>query len=239
MTEKNAWLSIPDAFSAMVLARTGVDSVTLDMQHGLFDEAAVARTLMALAEAQPKRLVRPLANDPAMIGKLLDMGADGLIVPMISSVGDALKLAAACSYPPRGQRSFGPMLAALRAGAAPYSGGSANVEVYAMIETRAGFDAAREIAAVDGISGLFIGPNDLGLALGLGAGSDREEPEMLQALTHIITAAHEAGKRVGIYCSAASYARRMAEMGFDMVTITADTSALRSGVAAALAEFSG
>jgi len=238
MTEKNVWLSIPDALSAMVLARAGFDSVTLDMQHGLFDEASVATTLMALGEARPKRHVRPLANDPAMIGKLLDMGADGLIVPMVNSVGDALKLSAACFYPPRGARSFGPMLAALRTGAAPYSGGTASFEIYAMIETRAGLDAAREIAAVDGITGLFVGPNDLGLALGLGAGSDREEPEALQALARIVTAAHETGKRAGIFCSAAAYARRMAEMGFDMVTLTSDAASLRAGATAALAAFS-
>ena len=237
MTEKNVWLSIPDAFSAMVLARAGFDSVTLDTQHGLFDESAVAATLMALGEAQPKRFVRPMANDPAMVGKLLDMGADGLIVPMVNSVGDALKLSAACFYPPRGARSFGPMLAALRAGAALYTGGAANFEIYAMIETREGLDAAREIAAVDGITGLFAGPNDLGLALGLGPGSDREEPEALQALARIVSAAHETGKRAGIFCSAAAYARRMAEMGFDMVTLTSDAASLRAGAAAALAAF--
>ncbi len=239
MTETNGWLSIPDAFSAMLMARAGFDSVTLDMQHGLFDDAAVAQTLMALGEARPKRFVRPLANDPGMIGRLLDMGADGLIVPMISSVGDALKLAAACHYPPKGQRSYGPMLAALRAGAAPYSGGTAKFEIYAMIETREGFDAARNIAAVDGITGLYVGPNDLGLALGFGPGSDREEPEMLQALTHIVAAAHDNKKRAGIFCTAAPYARRMAEMGFDLVTLTTDAAALRSGAAATLSGFSG
>lgn len=239
MTEKNIWLSIPDPFSAMVAARAGFDSATLDMQHGLFDEAAVATTLMALGEPRPKRYVRPLANDPAMIGKLLDMGADGLIVPMVNSVGDALKLSAACFYPPRGARSFGPMLAALRAGAAPYSGGTADFEIYAMIETREGLDAAAAIAAVDGITGLFVGPNDLGLALGLGPGSDREEPEALRALARIVSAAHETGKRAGIFCTAPAYAHRMAEMGFDMVTITSDAASLRAGAAAALAAFSG
>lgn len=238
MTEKNIWLSIPDPLSAMVLARTGFDSVTLDMQHGLFDEAAVAKTLMALGETHPKRYVRPIANDPAIIGKLLDLGADGLIVPMVNSVGDALKLAAACFYPPRGARSFGPMLAALRAGSALYTGGTAGFEIYAMIETQEGLDTARDIAAVDGITGLFVGPNDLGLALGLGPGSDREEPEVLQALTRIVSAAHESGKRAGIFCTSAAYARRMVEAGFDMVTLTSDAAALRAGAAAALADFS-
>jgi len=238
MTEKNVWLSIPDALSAMLLARAGFDSVTLDMQHGLFDEAAVAKTLMALGEAQPKRYVRPIANDPAIIGKLLDMGADGLIVPMINSVGDALGLAAARFYPPRGQRSFGPLLAALRTGAAPYAGGAANFEIYAMIETQDGLDAARDIAAVEGITGLF-GPNDLGLALGLGPGSGREEPEALRALVRIAAAAHDCRKRAGTFCSAPTYARRMAEMGFDMVTLASDAASLRAGAAAALTAFSG
>lgn len=239
MAETNGWLSIPDAFSAMVMARAGFDSVTLDMQHGLFDEAAVAHTLMALGEAKPKRFVRPLSNDAGMIGRLLDMGADGLIVPMISSVGDALKLAAACRYPPQGQRSYGPTLAALRSGAAPSSDGPSKFEAYAMIETREGLDAAPDIATVEGITGLYIGPNDLGLALGFGPGADREEPEMLQALARIVTAAHDSGKRAGIFCTKAAYARRMAETGFDLVTLTTDATALRVGAAAALAALTG
>ena len=238
MTETNAWLSIPDPYAAMLMARAGFDSLTLDMQHGLFDEAAVAKTLMALGGAKPKRYVRPLANDPGLVGKLLDLGADGLIVPMVNSRRRCREIGRSLFYPPAGQRSFGPMLAALRSGAAPYSGAPGRVEIYAMIETREGLAACRDIAAVEGITGLFVGPNDLGLALGLGAGSDREEPEILSALSQIVAGAHAAGKRAGLFCASAAYARRIATSGFDMVTLTSDSAALAAGAAASLAEFS-
>ena len=128
-------------------------------------------------------------------------------------------------------------MAALRAGAAPYTGAPGTAEIYAMIETRAGLDACRDIAAVDGITGLFVGPNDLGLALGLGAGSDREEPEIIAALANIVAAAHAAGKRAAIFCGSVAYAKRMAQTGFDMVTVTSDSAALGAGAAAALAQF--
>jgi 4-hydroxy-2-oxoheptanedioate aldolase len=100
-----------------------------------------------------------------------------------------------------------------------------------MIETREALEAVREIVAVPGITGLYVGPNDLALSLGLGAGSDREEPEMMAAFAAILAAAAGAGKTAGIYCASAAYARRMAGLGFTMVTAGSD-AALLGGAAA-------
>ena len=235
--ERNGWLTIPDAFAAMVFARAGFDSVTLDMQHGLFDEAATVRCLIALSAAAPKRLVRVPSNDAGIIGKVLDAGSDGVIAPMINSAADARALAASCWYPPKGQRSFGPMLAALRSGAAPYQDAAQEIEVFAMIETQAALGNVQAIAAVDGVTGLYIGPNDLALSLGLGAGSDREEPALLAAFSQILAAARRSGKRAGLFCASAAYARRMEAMGFDFLTLITDAAALAAGAAAAIGNF--
>ena len=239
MAETNGWLSIPDAFAALLMARAGFDSVTLDMQHGLFDERAVVAVLMALGERVPRRLVRVPAAEAGVLGKVLDAGADGVIAPMINSAAAAEALVAACRYPPRGARSFGPMLAASRAGAVPYAAAAGAIEVYAMIETGAALAAVEAIAGVDGVTGLYVGPNDLAISLGYAAGSDREEPALLAALARIVAAAHGAGKKAGLFCASGGYARRAASMGFDMVTLASDTGALAAGAAAALAAFRG
>ena len=235
MVEVNGWLAIPDAFSAALFARGGWDSVTLDAQHGLFEDRSLRDTLHALSAASPRRYVRVPWNDPALVGRALDLGADGVIVPMINNPAEARALAAASWYPPRGGRSFGPGLSALRAGAQPYTAFAAEIRVWGMIETREAFESVEDIAAVDGITGLFVGPNDLALSLGLASGSNREEPQMLDAFRRIVAAARAAGKDCGIYCTNAAYARRMADLGFSMVTAAGD-AALLSAAAAKVVE---
>ena len=222
MAEINGWLSIPHPYAAALFAGAGWDSVTLDAQHGLFEDASVYAVLQALAAKTPKRYVRVAANEPWLVGRALDAGADGVIAPLVNSVEEAKRLADAAWYPPRGRRSFGPSQVALRAGGRPYEAVASDISVFAMIETAEALEAVEKIAAVDGITGLYVGPNDLALALGLGPGSDREEPRMLEAFARIIGAAGGVGKTAGIYCSSPGYAARMARLGFGMVTAGGD-----------------
>ena len=233
MAQINGWMSIPDSFANTLFARGGWDSVILDAQHGLFDYSAIARTLQVLSRATPRRLVRVPRNEAGFIGKVLDAGADGVIVPMVNSAVEARSVANACWYPPFGNRSFGPILAALRTGGLPYQKGPAQaIEVFAMIETREALEAVEDIVAVDGITGLFVGPSDLALALGLEPGQDRSEPQLLDAYIRIVTAATRAQKTVGIYCASSDYARRMIELGFSMVTVISDAALLARAAAA-------
>jgi 4-hydroxy-2-oxoheptanedioate aldolase len=236
MAQLNGWMSIPDAYANALFAGAGWDSVTLDAQHGLYDDRSIRDCLHALADKSPRRLVRVPWNDPAQLMRALDLGADGVIAPMIDSVAEAEALAMACWYPPRGRRSFGPGLAAIRAGSRPYEAYAADIQVWAMIETRGGFDAVEAIAAVDGVTGLFVGPNDLALSLGLPSGSNREEPQMLAACGRIVAAARAAGKQSGIFCTNPAYARRMADLGFDMVTVAGDSALMQAAAEAAVAQ---
>ncbi len=220
MVQYNGWIGIPEPYANGLFAQAGFDSVTFDCQHGAFDERALAVSLQALKA--PKRLVRVLWNEPALIGKALDLGADGVIVPLVNSAAEARRLAEACRYPPKGNRSFGPGPAALKAPGEPYASLADHIEAWAMIETREALEAVEAIAGTPGVDGLYVGPNDLALSLGLGPGSNREEPEILAALARIDRAAKAAGKLSGVFCTTPAYARRMAALGFDMVTTAAD-----------------
>ena len=154
---------------------------------------------------------------------------------MVNSIEEARRAADACWYPPRGKRSFGPVLAALKSGRGPYLEAAKAIEVWAMVETREALEAVEGIAAVDGITGLYVGPNDLGLALGLPPKSDRDEPQIIDAYRNIIAAAGRSGKSAGLFCASAAYARRMVELGFSMVTVIGDVAVLAAGAASACA----
>ncbi len=239
MTEINGWMNLADPAANALFAEGGWDSLTLDAQHGLFDKTSLARSLLSLAGAAPRRYVRLAANTAALVGEALDLGADGIIAPLVNSAADARRLAEAAFYPPRGARSFGPLLSRMRARGADLLETAQAIEVFAMIETREGLEAVSEIARTPGITGLFIGPNDLGLSLGLGAGGEREEREMHAAFATVLAAARAHKKRCGIYCASAAYAARMANAGFDMVVGGADTSLLPAAAAAAAAQARG
>jgi 4-hydroxy-2-oxoheptanedioate aldolase len=236
MPQINGWMSIPNPYANAIFARAGWDSVTLDAQHGLYDDRSLSLSLQALSASSPRRLVRVRQNDPALIGRALDASADGIIVPLVNSEADARRVAEACYYPPRGARSFGPGLAALRAGAEPYMQVAQTIEVLAMVETRAALACVSDIVSVPGITGVYVGPNDLALSLGHGAGSDREEPELLDAYRTIIAASRAAGKIAGVYCTNADYAARMATLGFTLVTAGTDTGCLSDAAEATVSK---
>ena len=230
---RNAWLTIPDAHLAETVAARGVaEAVTVDLQHGLFDPGTAVHALRAIAAHGAAPLVRLPAVDAAVTGYVLDAGAAGVIAPMVETVAEAEALVAACRYPPKGRRSHGPTRAALRPGADAFATAEQAV-VFAMIETREGLERCEDLAAVEGLDGLFIGPGDLGLALGLGAAQDRDEPELHDAFARVLAACRKAGKRAAIHAGSAGYAAKMAGQGFDLVTVWVDAVAVATTLAAA------
>jgi 4-hydroxy-2-oxoheptanedioate aldolase len=228
---RNAWLTIPDAyFAEMVASRGRFEAVTLDLQHGLFDRRAAVGAIRAIGAQGAAPLIRLPGADAALAGFLLDAGAVGLICPMVESPTDAEAFVAACRYPPKGRRSFGPTRAGLARDAEPLLQAE-HVLAFAMIETRRGLDATETLAAVDGLDGLFVGPGDLGLSLGLGPGQDREEPEIRNALQRVLEACKHAEKRCAVHAGSARYALKMAALGFDLVTAWVDAVAISSTLA--------
>lgn len=229
----NAWLAIASAYSAEIVAHAGFDAITVDGQHGMmgFDTALTMLQAIATTEAVP--LARPSGLVPPEIMRWLDAGAYGIICPMISTRADAEALVAACRYPPTGTRSYGPARGLLYGGSDYFAHANAEIVVLAMIETAQGLANLDAIVATPGLDGIYVGPNDLCLALGVAPQSESAEPVAVEAVARIQAACAANGKISGIFCSGgAGAAQRVAE-GFDLVTPGNDVTHLRSAAAAA------
>lgn len=223
-----AWLQIPSAFSAELLAHAGFDCLTIDVQHGLIDYAAAVAMLQAIATTACIPLARVPWNEPGAIMKLLDAGAYGIICPMISTAEEAAAFAAACRYPPQGIRSYGPKRAMLYAGDDYMEHANATILAIAMIETAEGLANVDAIAAVPGIDALYIGPADLSLALGRTQRMDQTDPVLVAALDTILAAARRHGKVAGLHTGSPAYARRMIDQGFQFMTVQTDAAYLEA-----------
>jgi 4-hydroxy-2-oxoheptanedioate aldolase len=219
----NGWMLTPDSFVAEVMAKIGWDSVTIDVQHGLQDYMSAARCLQAMHGRGATPLVRVPWNEPGIIGKLLDAGAWGIICPMVNSASEASALVDACLYPPVGMRSNGPVRAGLYSAPGVYQSiANENVLVLPQIETLDAVANLDAILDVPGISGVYIGPGDLALSMGLPPHLDREEPEILAIYENIIAATRRRNQIAGIQNMTPAYAGRMGKMGFQILTVATD-----------------
>src|SRR6266568_1741265 len=220
----NAWLAIPSGFSAEVIAQCGFDSVTVDMQHGVQDYQSMVQCFQALDKYPITPMVRVPWNEPGIIGKALDGGAWGVICPMVNTPAEAKALASACLYPPKGKRSNGPIRAAVYGEASPYQSiANDEVLVIPMIETQEAIDNIDAILDVPGIGGIYVGPSDLGLSLGLVPKLDRDEPQVLKIYEKLTAACKKRGQFAGIHNATGAYAARMIAMGFHLVTLFNDS----------------
>jgi 4-hydroxy-2-oxoheptanedioate aldolase len=224
-----AWLSIPSSFSAEAVSHQGFDFVCIDMQHGLIDYRDVTDMLLAAHSADAVPIVRVPSNDFAMINKVLDAGALGIIVPMIETVADVEAAVRACRYPPNGARSFGPTRAPYVAGPDYFATANDKIACIPMIETRAALDDLDAILSVPGVDAVYVGPNDLSLALGQGPGADNPSPYQ-DAYRKIAARCAEHGVVAGIHANAKLAAKHV-ETGYRMITVSSDLSALASGCA--------
>ena len=164
------------------VAHVGYDYIALDLQHGLIDYSGMLAGLTAIEAAHgPVGMIRVEANDPTPIGRALDAGATGVIVPLINTAAEAAAAVSAATYPPTGIRSYGPMRAQLRIGPTPAVANSDTV-VLAMIETPQGLENVESICATEGLDGVYVGPSDLRLAVG-GAHS-QTPPSMTNSKQH-------------------------------------------------------
>ena len=232
----NGWLWFPDSFAAEIFSAQGFDSVTVDMQHGLIDRGDSVACMQAIATQGVTALVRVQANIPGDIMKALDAGALGIICPMVSTRAEAEALVSACRYPPRGSRSFGPSACITRYGADYVAEADGAVMAFAMIETRAALANLDEILAVPGLDGVYVGPNDLALALGYPATQDSSEPEIVDAIATIAAKAKAHGVVPGIACPSGAVAKKRVQQGFTFVTPANQASLMAGAAKAAVAE---
>src|SRR3984893_4857047 len=157
------WVVGPTIIGPEEFATAGYDYIGFDVQHGYLDDADVALLLRRLEHVAVATAVRLPSTDPAPIGRVLDAGADAVIIAMVESAEQTAEAVAATRYPPAGIRSFGPLRADM--GHDPVTL-ETRASVFAMLETARGLSAADEICSVPGLSGVYVGPADLAISLG-------------------------------------------------------------------------
>ena len=218
----NGWLGIASSVIAELVAAQDFDSVCIDLQHGSIDYQAAIPMLQAISTTNRTPLVRAPWNDPAIIGKLLDAGAYGVICPMINSRAECEAFVAACRYAPAGGRSYGPQRAMLYAGADYAKEANATLLTFAMIETVAALDNLEAILKTPGLDAVYVGPSDLSLSMGETPGYDPQFPAVLKAIKRIATEAKRHGVVPCIHVGTTAYALAMFEAGFRMVSYAGD-----------------
>lgn len=225
MTAWGAWVKLDAVESTQILAAAGFDLVVVDLEHTLLDLGAVARHLAVGQALGLQVLVRIPDRSPSLVQRLLDAGADGLVVPHVDSARDAADLVASTRFAPEGRRGSGGTSRAGGWGRLPradYLGSQASV--IAQVESVRALGEAAAIAATPGVTALMLGPADLAL--------DAGEP-VPDADESLVLAARAAGVGVGSAGPVAA-ADRAARLGLDFFVCTADTSLLAHGAADAI-----
>ena len=238
------WAGIPTSITAELAARAGYDYVCVDLQHGLGTEATMVSMFEAAEAGGAVPLARLAWNEPWLIMRALDLGAAGVILPLIDNAGEAARAVEACRYPPRGRRSYGPIRAELVVGSATPEDLEHDALCFAMIETRDGLDNLEEIAATPGLDGLYVGPSDLSIALGLPPRAVQTDPAedrkpLADAIERVRIACEAHSLISGMQCAGGAVAKHYADEGFRLITVGVDSSMFRSTVNRELAAARG
>ncbi|KAF4472628.1 24-dihydroxyhept-2-ene-17-dioic acid aldolase [Fusarium albosuccineum] len=230
------WNMIPDDNVARMLARVpNIDWVLIDCEHGNIDDRSMHHAIPAVASTGVSPIVRIPGTESWMIKRALDAGAHGILVPLLRTAAEAREIVQAAKFPPQGIRGFGSALPMERFQSQPTMSEylqQANNALLTMvqIETQQALDNLEEIAAVDGIDLLFVGPFDLGNNIGYPIIDGNFKPELKDAITRVRDAAHKAGKKCGIYSASSEQANEYAKAGFDMVHVSTDFTFLQAGM---------
>ncbi len=233
------WLSMANAYSAEAISKLGFDWVCVDLQHGMIDYTDLVTMLPAISNSEATPIVRVPWNEPYEIMKALDAGAYGVIVPMVNNREEAARAVSACRYPPEGIRSYGPIRGALYGGRGYAQQANGQLACIAMIETREGIDNVEDIVTTTGLDGVYIGPADLALAMGLPVRGDQPEPEHLEMVKHIQSVCVQHGVAIGIHTSSLEYTRKYLALGFNFVTLGSDAGHMTKHAAQELAQARG
>lgn len=207
------WSLLPGAVTGEVLARTGADYVVVDLQHGATAEAELPGVAAAIAGAGSVPLVRTRSPAFADVGRPLDLGASGVIVPNVRDAGHAREVVAASRYAPAGARSIGRL-----------SGGVDRPLVIVMVESATALDDLDAVLAVEGLDGVYVGPGDLSLSLGL-VGDDCRD-DLRGVLSSIVARAGAVGVPVGVHAYSGEEAACYAAEGATIVTVAVDAASL-------------
>lgn len=221
------WLTVGSPVITELASRCGFDWLLLDLEHGYCTESSVLANLQAVREAAVALIVRVGQLDPAWIARVLDWGADGIMLPHVNTASQAEACVEAMRYPPEGKRGFSSSARTYSFGLDKYAEQTAPPLFFAQIETREGVSHADAIAAVPGVDVLFVGPSDL--RMDLDAANKRQTDEFDAALEQVVRAAKASQKMAGILAKSPEDVHRYGQMGFTTLAYGSDLSFLKEG----------
>jgi 2-dehydro-3-deoxyglucarate aldolase/4-hydroxy-2-oxoheptanedioate aldolase len=235
-----AWASLGSPGSAELLGRAGLDWVVVDMEHGNTTESELLAHLTAIEVSGSVALVRPQSGERLRIGRALDMGAAGVVIPRLDTAEQVREAVTFLRYPPGGQRGVALLTRGARLGTVNHAGVAAlNEDIVGIvqIESPSALEAADEFAATDGVDVLFVGPADLSHSLGIPG--QFSNPRYQDALEHVVAACRAHGKAAGILLYDHASFKPHLDLGYTFVGIGADVSYVNEGIKAALAAARG
>lgn len=224
-------LTVPDPFVSEVVGAADLDFVLIDAEHSAISIDQLQMMLIALRSSRSTTLVRPAANDPTLIKQILDLGAEGLVVPEVDDAAACAAAVSAARYPPLGRRGFGPRRAARLDGGRPayLARADEEVAVLVMIESAAAVADIDAILETPGLDGIMVGPADL--AVTIGHLTELGHPDVRAAIATVRDACERHGVPFGIFAATEAAAREWAAAGARFMTIGADTQYLDQGLA--------
>lgn len=237
-TQIGLWLGLANAYAAELCATADFDWLVIDGEHAPNDPQSTLAALQAVAPYPVRPVVRISDGDPTLIKKVLELGAQTLLVPMVEDAAQARELVRAMRYPPAGIRGVGSGLA--RSSRWNHYNNylrDANEQVCLLVqvETASALEQLPEIAGVDGVDGIFIGPADLAASMGYIGNS--AHPEVTGAIDAAIATIGHAGKPAGILCTDESLARHYIKQGVRFAAVGVDTSLLANAARTLAAKF--
>lgn len=234
-----SWNVLASAFATEVMGYAGFDFIIFDHEHGVGDLTTLGHQFQALSGTPTTALVRVPSHDASYIRRTLDLGAEGLVVPSVGTAAEARAIVQACHYPQFGSRGAAP--GTIRASGFGAEAGlyartaSENTLVICQIETVEGVDNAAEIAAVDGVDMLFIGPYDLSASAGFMG--EMDHPEVVALIEKVEATARKAGKPLGSILRPGLSLEEVYGRGYQMISTGSDASRLRAACLADIAGF--
>ena len=231
------WCSLADAYPAEIVAGAGFDWLLLDTEHSHADVATVLAQLQAVAPYPCSPVVRPAVNDPVLIKRLLDVGAQSLLIPQVESAEEARAAVAATRYAPAGVRGVAGLTRATRFGRVKDYATRAHSElcVLVQVESHHALREIEQIASVDGVDGIFIGPGDL--AASLGHPGDLNAPAVISAVEEAIGRVRAARRPAGVLTTDPTFARRCIDLGTTFTAVGVDVGLLARGADAVARSF--
>jgi 2-keto-3-deoxy-L-rhamnonate aldolase RhmA len=225
------WVMTGSPHTVSIFAGAGYDYICVDTQHALIDENAAALLIGPLVVSSIAALVRVSKNEPEMIGKVFDAGADGVIVPQVDTGEEAAAAVAASLYPPRGVRSMGPMRSEMGRAITELEN---RASVFAMVESRDAVENVEMICSTAGLAGIYVGPLDLAVSCekpAFCAYFDPPDPEIAAMIEHVGAVARSHGIVAGVHAGTTEMAAYWADRGFRLITLGADVQMLAEGAA--------